>query len=675
VSGWIASFLQWVSMHPHLAGLVVGFIACAEALAFIGLVVPGAALIVAAGALVGSGYLEFWGTFAWAVGGAVLGDGVSYWLGHHYRERLRNVGWLRRHPQWLTRGETFFQRHGGKSVVFARFVGPVRPVIPVVAGMLGMAPIQFYLYNVLSALAWALAHLLPGMAIGTSLVLASQVAARLVLVFAVLVLTVGLIVWLIQLSYRWLQPRAARWAAQATAWGRAHPRLGWFVADLFDPARPAVRGLLVWLVVLIAAGWLFLGVLEDVLTRDPLVYAGRAIYHVLQQLRTPAGDALMVVVTELGDAAVTMPLAAAVLIWLLWRRAWRDTFYWLTAVGFGALAVTLIKLLLREPRPVPIYSGAEAYSFPSSHATLSTVVYGLLAVFIAPAFAPRWRWIPYACAALLIFGIAFSRLYLGAHWLADVIAGVALGTAWIALLAIARGHHRLAPVSGWRLAAVALLVFTPAAAWHVHAELARDLARYAVRHPVAMMSTSEWQQKGWRKLPVWRFDLQGEREQPLNVQWAGDLHSIRQDLLSQGWREPPALSTRTALAWLLPNPTLAQLPVLPQLHDGQYESLLLVGNGSAETPHAQRAILRLWSAAVRLQPGDRPIWIGTVALLRLERLPLISFARSSDGYDQGLTALESDLISVKWKSVERLPSEVGEETHWSGTVLVIRTRH
>ena len=663
--------MQWVSTHPHLTGLIVGLIACAESLAFVGLVVPGAALMLAAGALVGAGLMGFWSTFAWAVGGAVLGDGVSYWLGHRYRERLRGLGPLRRHPQWLARGEAFFQRHGGQSILLARFVGPVRPVIPVVAGMLGMAPARFYLYNVLSALAWAPAHLLPGMAVGASLVLAGQVATRLAVALGVLAVSVWLIVWLIRLSYRHLQPQAARWAALAMTWGSAHPRLAWLVADLFDPARPAARALLVWLALLIATTWLFFGVLEDVLTRDPLVYAGQAIYHLLQQWRTPWGDGIMVVLTELGDAAVTIPVAAAVLAWLLSRRAWRDALYWLSAVGFGALAVVVIKLALKVPRPVPLYAGAEAYSFPSSHATLSTVVYGLLAVLIAPTFGTRWRWIPYATAVLMVMGIAFSRLYLGAHWLADVTAGIALGAAWVALLAIVRGRRQPVPASSRGLVAVALLAFLGATGWHVHDRFAPDLERYAVRHLVMVMRASEWWHEGWRKLPVWRLDLEGEHEQPMNVQWAGDLRALRRYLLARGWYEPPTLSLRTAWAWLLPNPSLGQLPVPPQLHDGQYESLRLVDAGDGKTPPGERRILRLWPTTLRLQPGGTPVWIGTVASQRLERLPLIGFPRLIGGYDQALTTLESALTDVKWKPVQRPPWEHEEYVSWSGTVLLI----
>jgi membrane protein DedA with SNARE-associated domain/membrane-associated phospholipid phosphatase len=671
MSGVISLFMQWVSVHPHLTGLIVGLIACAEALAFIGLLVPGAALMLAAGALVGAGLMEFWSTFAWAVGGAVLGDGVSYWLGHHYRERLRVVAPLRRHPEWLARGEVFFRRHGGKSILFARFVGPVRPVIPVVAGMLGMAPVRFYLYNGLSALMWAPAHLLPGMAVGASLVLAGQVATRLVVVLGVLVVAVWLIVWLVHLSYHRLQPQVSRWATHALAWGHAHPRCIWLVADLLDPARPSARALLVWLALLIGSAWLFLGVLEDVLTRDPLVYAGQAIYHLLQHWRTPLGDEVMVVLTELGDAAVTIPVAAVVLAWLLWRRAWRDALYWLSAMGFGALAVVIIKLALKVPRPVPLYSGAEAYSFPSSHATLSTVIYGLLAVLAAPAFSARWRWLPYATAVLMVIGISFSRLYLGAHWLADVTAGLALGTVWISLLAITRERRQSTPAASRGLVVVALVAFVAAAGWHAHARLEPDLERYAGRYPVVMIDATEWWQKGWRKLPAWRIDLQGEREQPMNVQWAGELVPLRQYLISRGWREPLTLNARTALTWLLPNPTLRQIPVLPQLHNGQYESLSLISAENGKSRPPEQYILRLWSTTLRLQPGDTPVWIGTVASQRLERLPLISFPRLNDGYDQAMAALQSILTGVRADVVQRPSEQDDEGVRWSGRLLLI----
>jgi len=143
--------------------------------------------------LIATGALSFWPTMAWAVCGAVLADGISFWLGHRFKERIRSFGLFARYPDMLVQGEKFFHRHGGKSVFLGRFVGPVRPVIPIIAGMLGMGQVRFTMYNILSALGWAPAYLLPGMAFGASLSLAGEVAGRLAILLAALMLLIWLI--------------------------------------------------------------------------------------------------------------------------------------------------------------------------------------------------------------------------------------------------------------------------------------------------------------------------------------------------------------------------------------------------------------------------------------------------------------------------------------------------
>ena len=669
---YLQQVVSWLGGHPGWAGLIIAAITCAEALAFVGMLVPGATLMIGAGALVGLGVLDFWSTLAWAVAGAVIGDGVSFWIGHRYKDRLRALRPLRERPALLERGEAFFHRHGGKSVLLARFIGPVRPIIPVVAGMLGMAPARFYFYNVLSALAWAPAHLLPGMAFGMSLALAGQVAARLALLLGALVLFAWTTVWLARALYLSLQPRASHWAARALPWARRHRALSWLVGDVLDPDRPLPRGLLAWLLVLTSGGWLFLGVLEDVVSADPLVYAGKSLHQVLQHFRTPVGDRVMIAVTELGDPAVALAVIAAVLAWLLWRREWRDAKYWLAAVVFGELVVATIKAALHFPRPDGFAAAATSYSFPSGHASMSTVIYGFLAVLIAPALRAGWRWLPYAAAALLVGAIAFSRLYLGAHWLADVLAGVGLGGAWVAVLAIARQRHAAVSPRIPGLAAVAGLAFFVAGSWHIATGMELDLQRYAVRHGTREMPATSWREDGWRNLPQFRRDLEGEREQPLNVQFAGDLPRLRQRLLSAGWRAPLALTPQSALRWLLRNPSLDQLPVLPQLNGGRYEALLLLSDAAAGTDPGPPLVLRLWPSSMRLQPGATPLWVGTVSRLRLRRLPLLSFPQSDDHYNEGAGALLRSLADPDTTQVRSEAQAREPECRQCGTLLLIQ---
>ena len=186
--------LDWISQHPALAGVVVFSVTAAESLALVGIVVPGIVFMLGVGALVGLGSLDFWAAVAWAAAGAVAGDGVSYWLGRHFDKQLRALWPLSKHPQLIPRGEQFFHKHGGKSVLFGRFIGPIRPIIPAVAGIMHMNPYHFYFVNILSAVLWAPVVLLPGVVFGSSLHLATAVAGRLVLLIVIVVALVWLFV-------------------------------------------------------------------------------------------------------------------------------------------------------------------------------------------------------------------------------------------------------------------------------------------------------------------------------------------------------------------------------------------------------------------------------------------------------------------------------------------------
>jgi undecaprenyl-diphosphatase len=440
--------LDWVAQHPHLAGIAILLVSAAESLALVGLFIPGTVVMFGVGALAGKGVLDLWATLAWAAAGAVVGDGLSYWLGYRYRERLREFWPFSRYPALLQKGEAFFLQHGGKSVLLGRFVGPVRPVVPVVAGMLGMSPARFYVVNVLSALGWAPAYILPGVAFGAALSLAAAVSMRLALLMVVLVAILWSVAAGTRLAAAWLKPRLEHILARLDYWaavpGRPARKLA---AALLDPTHPESGALALFAGLLIGAAWVFMAVLEDMFTRDPLVRADSSVYHLLQGLRTPAGDAVMIALTELGDAEVTVPLIAAVLGWLLWSRSWRAAAYWLAAVAFGFGLTLALKAGVQLPRPAPVYAGLSRFAFPSGHAAMSVVVYGFLGVLIGRGAAPRARLALASSTILLVSLIAFSRLYLGAHWLSDVLGGLAFGTAWVALLAIAY-LRRPAPVAG-----------------------------------------------------------------------------------------------------------------------------------------------------------------------------------------------------------------------------------
>ncbi|MGA7800376.1 MAG: DedA family protein, partial [Gammaproteobacteria bacterium] len=247
--------LDWLAAHPTWAGLAVFVIAGSESLAVVGLFVPGALLLFGVGALVAAGSLELGPTLAWATAGAVAGDGLSFWLGRHFHQRLRLMWPFNRSPELMARAVDFFYRHGGKSVVMARFVGPLRPIIPAVAGMLDMSAARFFWINVLSAAVWAPAYILPGMALGASLQLAAQVAGRLVVLIVLLLAAVWLSLWLVRQVLRRLQPHTSALIGRTLDWSRNHPVIRPLAGALLDPEHPEARGLAVLAAILVVTAW------------------------------------------------------------------------------------------------------------------------------------------------------------------------------------------------------------------------------------------------------------------------------------------------------------------------------------------------------------------------------------------------------------------------------------
>ncbi len=419
------------------SGAVIFLVAMTESLAVVGLLVPGVVIMFGIGALIAAGAINFWSAMAWAVAGAVAGDGLSFWLGRHYQQQLTTLWPFSRHPKSLQQGIVFFNRYGGKSVAIGRFFGPVRAIIPLVAGMMGMTPGRFVAANILSALVWAPAYLLPGMVFGASLELASEVALRLV----ILILLLALLIWLGLLLSKWifrlLQPHTSAWVAATLRWSRLHPKSSEIASALSDPNHPEARGLSIFAFLLLAATGAFVLLFTTVIEGSHIEAVNQGVLQVLQSIRTPWSDHLMIYLTRLADSWVTLSLIIAVLLFLIWRGHRRTVLYWLAAVIFSLVAGPLLKMGLQIPRPEVVTLAPDSYAFPSGHTLKAVVIYGFLAVIVARPLSLRWRWLPYGLAVLVTVAVALSRLYLGVHWLSDVLGSIALGLAWVAALAMA----------------------------------------------------------------------------------------------------------------------------------------------------------------------------------------------------------------------------------------------
>src|SRR5687767_12154557 len=109
---YFAPIIDFVAAHPHYAITAVFFLALSEAVPLIGIVVPGSTLIIAISAIATGADVNPWLLLVAATVGAILGDGLSFWLGQRYKRQILLAWPLNRYPQFVDRSETFIIRHG-----------------------------------------------------------------------------------------------------------------------------------------------------------------------------------------------------------------------------------------------------------------------------------------------------------------------------------------------------------------------------------------------------------------------------------------------------------------------------------------------------------------------------------------------------------------------------------
>jgi membrane protein DedA with SNARE-associated domain len=160
------TLIDFVREHHAWAPFIVGALAFGESIAVLSLVVPATVLLVGVGALVDTGGLAFWPVWAGAAVGAVLGDLISFEFGRYFQDSAKHVWPLNRQPKMVAQGEAYTQRWGAGAVFIGRFFGPVRAVVPLIAGIFLMPRPVFLTVTVASALVWAFLLLTAGDAAG-----------------------------------------------------------------------------------------------------------------------------------------------------------------------------------------------------------------------------------------------------------------------------------------------------------------------------------------------------------------------------------------------------------------------------------------------------------------------------------------------------------------------------
>ncbi|UMY33502.1 LssY C-terminal domain-containing protein (plasmid) [Burkholderia contaminans] len=607
---WLVS----ISNHPNLVMAVVFAAACAESVAVIGTVVPAGIIMFVAGALIGAGALNGWLTLGVAALGAVIGDGLSYELGRRFHSEVRSWWQARGHEGVWVRGEQFVQRHGGKSIVLARFFAPVRAVVPLVVGAARMGRLSFYPTNIASALAWAPAHIAPGIVFGASAALAEAVSARLAVMLILFVALLWLVVRIVRLVIRFGLPIARRIAHRALLrLARRFPRFGRHVLRTIGTEDPEFATLAALAFLLIASVWLFAGVLQDVIANDPLMQADTALFALLKSLRTAPVDAAMTALSVLNSYAVGLIVAAVVLVWLVLQKSWGTAAAWIIVVGVAAVLAPVVGATSNGAWPSGWQPGTPHSPLPDGQAAFSLLVYTFLGWVLARRQRAPWRAGVATAVSIWIVLDGFADLYLGRAWLSGLLGGWSLGLAWLAMLAGAYTYWRVRDdVRPRALALLVVGILTIAGAWTISRHVQPIPVTLHDGRPTASLTFEQWLDTGWQQLPARRTEIGGDEEEPLPLQWPASDETIVRTLEKGGWQPAPAWSVRSILGWLLPQTQADQLPVLPRYSQGESPRIAMI-HSDPNAP-AGRLVVRLWRSHIIVgdENGNASIWYGAL---------------------------------------------------------------
>ena len=608
---------------------VIGLLAFGEALILTSVFAPGTIVVLIGGALVAQGLYDF-GDMVWFVAlGTILGAEASFRIGARGGHLFQEGRWIFSSAN-LDRGKRFLAKYGASSIILGHFFGPLRPIVPVVAGLSGISRTRFFLWNVVGGLAYTLVVLSVGYFFGTALDLFSAAATRAGL-FALAILLVTVTLWFIWVKLRQAVPfvvsvlqsvgHAVRENPDVRSLVGRHPFLFRFLKDRIS--RERFSGLPATLLGAATAYFLLLYASStfDYVTQGQIVQADMRLANLMSAFRDPSLTSFFTIVTALGSGLVIVVLAVAVslLLWLS-HRLYCLPGLWIALIGNTA-TVILLKNLFARARPALAVYGENSYSFPSGHSAGAVAFFGFVTyVVIRERLAPVW--VSLAAGVTIIFSIGLSRIYLVEHYLSDVLNGYLVGVLW-ALLGIwlaewLRTKAKQAVVlqtNAWKIyAAFGVLASTVIAVWFAVDNYHQKL-NVKVVPIIAQLDQSVESAFAAGRLPDYSESIVGALQEPVSlIVLAPDETTLLQIFQKAGWHlaDKPTFATlsKAALAiWF--NKQYDTAPVTPAFwndkpHDYGFQS------ETRDKGLRQRHHSRFWKTELHTKDGLL-LFVGTAS--------------------------------------------------------------
>lgn len=607
---YIEPLTAWLYTHPHWALIITFLIALTESLAIVGSIIPGSVTMTAIGILAGSGVMRIDLTLLAATLGAIAGDSSSYLLGYAFSDRLVSIWPFSRYPNWLFYGKDYFARHGGKSVLVGRFIGPLRSIIPVIAGMMHMSHWRFFIANALSAIAWAIIYVTPGVLIGAaSSELSPESATRLFVLILVLLASI----WLLSVGLKWLFIRINRLLRSSLhdfwSWSSTHPHWAKFF-KLVTPAYETNYYPTAALVMLLGLSTLLFLILAALVMHGDWISVLNSPTHLfMQSLRTHAFDVFFIVVSQIVSPLTLITLILTVTALTVYAQDWRSLTYWLSLNLFCTLILLAVHLLIHSPRPQDLLEIQAGNSFPTIELTYATALFSSLIFYMKTYYPGRLNGLFKIILSLSLLLAGLASIYLGDNWFTDNLGAYLCGFSlslshW--LFYRRQAQQVVRPFLVPAIILVSLFLGSMTSCLLTYNKSIRSHQPYFAQY---VFTDELWWNQRKPLLPMYRTNRIGQRISLFNIQYAGSLVHFTNALTAFGWKKQHDSLFNSILTRVSGQGASAQLPLMAQLYLNRKPVLVMTYQPNDGNP---MQILRIWRSNYHLHHFHQPLWLGSV---------------------------------------------------------------
>lgn len=375
--------------------IILMLVAASEATPMFGFFVPGQLVAILSGILAKIGTVKLLDTIVVLSVGAVLGDLISYYLGNKYGESfiLKYGKYFYLKKENFEKTKELISTHAGKSIIIGRFNSITRALTPFAAGSVNVPIYKFIFYDIIGGISWAITFCGLGYLFGNNYKAITNYFGE----FFVIAFLVGA---LIIYTYKRINKKR----------------------------RIFQRRHLYALLINLFALYVFSKMLENFVEQDILINFDLWLNLQLASIQTPLLNQVLTFITHLASTTMMIIGGLILLAFFISKKKWRYSLILTCSMFLGKGAEVFIKQVIGRDRPLNPIIEADGYSFPSGHATIAIIFYLILAYYFKNHIKNKnIKYLLMSLCLSIILAVGFSRIYLGAHWYSDVIAGYALG--------------------------------------------------------------------------------------------------------------------------------------------------------------------------------------------------------------------------------------------------------